>query len=90
MNIFRRSTRKAAQAAAVLATGMECSELEAASQAQHGAVQEEIDKLWQRLITNDSDVVLAVLSHAFQTSTANAVPLGVWDAEVSWLCLHRT
>ena len=82
MNIFRRSTRKAAQAAAVLATGMECSELEAASQAQHGAVQEEIDKLWQRLITNDSDVVLAVLSHAFQTSTANAVPLGVWDAEV--------
>jgi hypothetical protein len=52
VSIFRRSTRKAAQAAAVLATRMECDELEAAGQAQYVAVQQEIDKLWQRLITN--------------------------------------
>ena len=81
VSIFRRSTRKAAKAAAVLATRMECSELEAASQAQYVAVQQEIDKLWQRLITNDPDVVLAVLSHEFQYSSAHAAPLGVWDAE---------
>ena len=81
VSIFRRSTRKAAKAAAVLATRMECSELEAAGQAQYVAVQQEIDKLWQRLITNDPDVVLAVLSHAFQNSSAHAAPLGVWDAE---------
>ena len=81
VSIFRRSTRKAAKAAAVLATRMECSELEAASQAQYVAVQQEIDTLWQRLITNDSDVVLAVLSHEFQNSSAHAAPLGVWDAE---------
>jgi hypothetical protein len=81
VSIFRRSTRKAATAAAVLATRMECSELEAASQAQYVAVQQETDKLWQRLITNDPDVVLALLSHVFQTSSANAAPLGVWDAE---------
>ena len=81
VSIFRRSTRKAAKAAAVLATRMECTELEAASQAQHVAVQQEIDTLWQRLITNDSDVVLAVLSHEFQYSTGQAAPLGVWDGE---------
>jgi hypothetical protein len=81
VSIFRRSTRKAAQAAAVLATRMECSELEAAGQAQYVAVQQETDKLWQRLITNDPDVVLAVLSHAFQNSSAHAAPLGIWDAE---------
>ena len=69
------------EAAAVLATRMECTELEAASQAQYVAVQQEIDQLWQRLITNDSDVVLAVLSHEFQNSSAHAAPLGVWDAE---------
>jgi hypothetical protein len=81
VSIFRRSTRKAATAAAVLATRMECNELEAASQAQYVTVRQEIDQLWQRLITNDSDVVMAVLSHAFQNSGAHAAPLGVWDAE---------
>ena len=87
VSIFRRSTRKAAQAAAVLATRMECYELQAAGQAQHTAVQQEADKLWQRLITNDPDVVLAVLSQAFQTSSANAAPLGVWDAEAHLVLL---
>jgi hypothetical protein len=82
VSIFRRSTRKAATAAAVLATRMECTELEAASQAQYVAVQQEIDTLWQRLITNDSDVVLAVLSHEFQYSAAHAAPSGLWGAEV--------
>jgi hypothetical protein len=81
VSIFRHSTRKAAKAAAVLATKMECNELEAANQAQYVAVQEEIDQRWQRHITNDPDVVLAVLSHAFQNSSANAAPLGIWDAE---------
>jgi hypothetical protein len=81
VSIFRRSTRKAAQAAAVLATRMECSELEAAGDAQYRAIQQETDKLWQRLITNDPDVVLAVLSHAFQNSSVRAAPVGVWDAE---------
>jgi hypothetical protein len=61
---------------------MECSELQAAGQAQYVAIQQETDQLWQRLTTNDPDVVLAVLRHAFQTSSANAAPLGVWDAEV--------
>jgi hypothetical protein len=81
VSIFRRSTRKAAKAAAMLATQMECTELEVASQAQYVAVQQEIDTLWQRLITNDSDVSLAVLSHEFQYSSAHAAPLGVWGAE---------
>jgi hypothetical protein len=87
LSIFRRSTRKAATAAAILATQMECNELEAANQAQYVASQQEIDQLWQRLITNDPDVVLAVLSHAFQTSGANAVPLGVWDTEAQMALL---
>ena len=81
VSIFRRSTRKAAQAAAVLATRMECSELEAAGEAQYRAIQQETDKLWQRLTTNEPDVVLAVLSHTFQDSSAHAAPLGIWDAE---------
>jgi hypothetical protein len=81
VSIFRRSTRQAATAAAVLATRMECTELEAASQAQYAAIQQEIDTLWQRLTTNDSDVLLAVLSNTFQNSSAHAAPLGVWDAE---------
>jgi hypothetical protein len=82
VSIFRRSTRRAAKAAAVLATQMECNEVEAANHAQHVAVQQEIDQRWQQLTTNDPDVVLAVLSHAFQNGIANAAPLGVWDAEV--------
>jgi hypothetical protein len=81
VSIFRRSTRKAAKAAAVLATRMECEEVAAASQAQYVAVQQQIDELWQRLITNDADVVLAVLNHAFQNSSAHTAPLAVWDAE---------
>jgi hypothetical protein len=85
VSIFRRSTRKAAKAAAVLATQMECNELEAASQAQYVAVQQEIDELWQRLRTNDPDVLLAVLSHAFQNSGAQAAPLGVCGMQkFSW------
>jgi hypothetical protein len=81
VSIFRRSTRKAAKAAALLATRMECSELEAAGEAQYRAIQQETDNLWQRLITNDPEVVLAVLSHAFHNSSAHAAPLGVWHAE---------
>jgi hypothetical protein len=81
VSIFRRSTRKAAQAAAELATRMECSELEAAGEAEYRAIQQETDKLWQRLITNEPDVVLAVLSHALQNSSAHPAPLGVWDME---------
>jgi hypothetical protein len=81
VSIFRRSTRKAAQAAAELATRMECSELEAAGEAEYRAIQQETDKLWQRLITNEPEVVLAVLSHAFQNSSAHPAPLGVWDLE---------
>jgi hypothetical protein len=81
VSVFRRSTRKAAQAAAVLATRMECSELEAAGHAQYVAVQQEIDRLWQRLTANDSAVVLALLSHVFQNSSFHAAPLGVWDAQ---------
>ena len=87
VSIFRRSTRKAAKAAAMLATQMECNELEAANRAQYVALQQEIDQLWQRLITNDPDVVLAVLSHTFQTSGANAAPLGVLDAEAQMALL---
>jgi hypothetical protein len=81
VSIFRRSTRKAAEAAAVLATRMECDELNAAGQAQYVAVQQEVDQLWQRLATNDSDVVMAVLSRTFQNSGAHAAPLGVWETE---------
>jgi hypothetical protein len=81
VSIFRRSTRKAAKAAAVLATQMECNELEAANRAEYVAIQQEIDQRWQRLITNDPDVVLAVLSYTFQNSGANAAPLGVCDAK---------
>jgi len=81
VSIFRRSTRKAATAAAVLATRMECNELEAANQAQYVAIQQEIDQLWQRLMTNDPDLVLAVLSQTFQNSIVRVAPLGVWDAE---------
>lgn len=55
--------------------------LEAANDAQHVAVQQEIDQLWQRLITNDPDVVLAVLRHAFQKSSAHAAPLSLRNAE---------
>jgi hypothetical protein len=65
----------------VLATQMECNELEAASQAQYLAVQQEIDELWQRLIANDSYILMAVLSHAIQNSSVQAAPLGVWEAE---------
>ena len=79
VSIFRRSTRKAATAAAVLATRMECTELEAANQAQYVAIQQEIDQLWQRLITNNPDVLLAVLSNTFQNSSVHAAPLGIWD-----------
>jgi len=81
VSILRRSTRQAAKAAAALAARMECDELEATAQAQYVAVQQEIDGLWQRLITNDPGVLLAVLSHAFQNSSAHVAPLGVWDSE---------
>jgi len=81
VSIFRRSTRKAAKAAAVLATQMECDELARTLQRQHNAVSHEIDQLWHRLLSNDPDVVLAVLSHTFTSSAETVVPLGVWGSE---------
>jgi len=87
VSVFRRSTRKAAQAAAVLATQMECSELEAAGRVQYEALQQETVTLWQRLIASHPDVVLAVLGHAFESSSANAAPLGVWDTEAHLVLL---
>jgi hypothetical protein len=33
-------------------------------------------------MTNDPDVLLTVLSHAFQNSGAHAAPLDLWDAEI--------
>jgi len=81
VSVFRRSTRKAAKAAAVLATRMECDDEEAASHARYAVIQQEIDQLWERLTANDADVVLAVLNHSFRNSSAHAAPLAVWDAE---------
>lgn len=81
VSIFRRSTRKAAKAAAVLATQMECDELLRTGQTQHNAVSYEIDQLWHRLLSNDPDVVLAVLGNTFTSNAAIVVPLGLWRAE---------
>ena len=81
VSIFRRSTRKAAKAAAVRATQMECDELARSRQTQHNAVNHEIDQLWRRLISNDPDVVLAVLSNILTANAEAVVPIGVWDSE---------
>jgi hypothetical protein len=66
---------------------MECSELEAAGRVQYEALQQETVTLWQRLIASPPDVVLAVLGHAFESSSANAAPLGVWDTEAHLVLL---
>jgi hypothetical protein len=66
---------------------MECSELEAAGRVQYEALQQETVTLWQRLIASHPDVVLAVLGHAFESSSANAAPLGVWDTEAHLVLL---
>jgi hypothetical protein len=81
VSIFRRSTRKAAKAAAQLAAQMECDELTRTQQVQHNAVNHEIDQLWRRLLSNDPDVVLAVLSNTFTANPMTVVPLGVWNSE---------
>jgi hypothetical protein len=66
---------------------MECSELEAAGRVQYEALQQETVTLWQRLIASHPDVVLAVLGHAFESSSGNAAPLGVWDTEAHLVLL---
>jgi dihydrofolate reductase len=54
---------------------------------QYEALQQETVTLWQRLIASPPDVVLAVLGHAFESSSANAAPLGVWDTEAHLVLL---
>jgi hypothetical protein len=90
VSIFRRSTRKAAKAAAMLATQMECNELEAANQAQYVAVQQEIDQLWQQLITNDPDVVLECLATRSKTAERTLHHWVFGTQRPRWRCSRPT
>jgi len=60
---------------------MECDELTRTWQTQHNTVNHEIDQLWGRLLSNDPDVVLAVLSNTFTADHVSVAPLGAWDSE---------
>ncbi|WP_112237903.1 DUF4236 domain-containing protein [Kribbella monticola] len=83
IGIFNRSARSAAKAAADHAAGAEAAAVAAADRAKHGAYQEELDRLWGRLVDNDPDVVLGTLAEAFEDNEAAAAPIGVVGSEAS-------
>ena len=84
---FARAARKQATAAADAAADREAVVLERQRAEQRQAQQRELDAIWQRLLTNDPDVVLATLAEAFEDNEAAAAAVGIDDGEVSLLVL---
>lgn len=83
ISLLRRADRRAAKAQAELAAAAEIQDLEgqrADAKARH---QAELDQWWTALSANDEDMVLAVLSAAFEDNEAPAVAVGVAGAELT-------
>jgi hypothetical protein len=83
ISVFKRSERAAAKQQAAAAAGAEIAVSAREAEAQRAVEQEELDRLWQALLDNDPDVVLATLSEAFEDNEAAAAAVGVMGDEVS-------
>ncbi len=82
---FDVSARSAAkgQAAQVAESEIHARTMQAHAAAQ--AQQQDYDRWWQRLLTNDPEVVMAVLAHALMDNRAPASPVSVEGSTVSVL-----
>lgn len=83
VGLFNRSGRAAAKAAAKQAAHQEAEALAASAREARAAYQAQLDAWWNRLQTNDPEVVLATLSQAFEDNDAAAAPVGVNGREAA-------
>lgn len=87
MSVFQRVARKQAQSTAEAAARQHIAQLEAERQRQWHADQSQLNEWWRALLRNEPDVVLAVLTEAFDDNEAPAAAVGVDGSEVSLVVL---
>lgn len=87
ISIFKRAERSRAKTIAAAAADAEIAAEHALARQDRDRVQAELDRRWRDLCNNDSDVVLATLSEAFEDNEAPAAPVGVDGDEVAIIVL---
>ncbi|SFG79915.1 hypothetical protein SAMN05421678_108299 [Actinopolymorpha cephalotaxi] len=88
--MFERKARAHAKAAAEAAARAEIAAAIANNQRVHARYQAELDRMWQRLLNNDPEIVLGTLAEAFEDNDAAAAPVGVAGSEASIVVLVPT
>jgi hypothetical protein len=84
---LRRGARTKARQAAQQAADQEIAQVRADSDDQRGEVQQQLDRQWTRLCSNDPDLVLSVLADAFAENEAPATAVGVDGSAVALVVL---
>ncbi|GAA4997618.1 hypothetical protein [Actinopolymorpha pittospori] len=90
IGMFERRARAQAKAAAEMAASAEIAAAIAKNQRLHAQYQTDLDRLWQRLLQNDPEIVLGTLAEAFEDNDAAAAPVGVAGSEASLVVLVPT
>ncbi|MFD2078118.1 DUF4236 domain-containing protein [Actinopolymorpha cephalotaxi] len=90
IGMFERKARAHAKAAAEAAARAEIAAAIANNQRVHARYQAELDRMWQRLLNNDPEIVLGTLAEAFEDNDAAAAPVGVAGSEASIVVLVPT
>lgn len=83
VGFFNRKGRAQARAAAERAAQAEIAEVVEQGRRQQARHQLQLDQLWQRLVANDPETVMATLAEAFEDNEAAAAPLGADGSEAS-------
>ena len=90
IGLFKRADRAAAKQDAAEAAATELAALTQQAQNETVQAQAALDEQWQRLQANDPDMVMSVLTEAFDDNEAPAALLGVDGGEVSLAVLVPT
>lgn len=83
VGFLNRKGRAQARAAAQIAAQREIAETAEFARRKHAEHQAQLDHLWQRLLANDPEIVMAALAEAFEDNEAAAAPVGAMGSEAS-------
>ncbi|SNT49914.1 hypothetical protein SAMN05421812_107261 [Asanoa hainanensis] len=87
VGVFKRAERASAKQQAAAWTEAEAARQWAVLKSQQAHWQQELDRQWQALVSNDPDSVLRTLAEAFEDNEAASAAVGVDADEVSLVVL---
>jgi hypothetical protein len=90
IGLFKRTARRTAKAQAATVAAAEIQHLERQRLDARARHQAELDQWWTALSANDEDVVLDVLTAAFEDNEAPAAPVGVDGSDLTAVVLVPT